>query len=128
VYRPIKAVAVIVLALWGLAAMHCKLEALPGLDFLRSCCFAESAPSVPEDCESDGCGAVEDGDYRAEERTDFAPQPLFILGLPSSGIEAPMSDLDVCCFVASESPPELPKAWQFSHRTALAPRAPSLAS
>lgn len=119
-------VALTVLALWGLAAMHCQLEAVPGFDFLKSCCFVDSAPSSPKDCESDGCGAVEDGGYRAEEETASAPQPLLILALISSVIETPLPELQVGSLVASHPPPELPRAWQFSYRTALPPRAPTL--
>lgn len=123
-----KAVAVMVLALWGLAAMHCKLEVLPGLDFLQSCCFVDSAPCSARDCESDGCRDVEDGSYRAEERKAAAPQPLPLPALVSPLVEAPLPELQTHSFAASESPPELPRLWQFSHRTALPPRAPSIAS
>lgn len=108
--------------------MHCKLEVLPGFDFLKSCCFVDSAPSAPKDCESDGCGAVEDGGYRAEEQTISAPQPLLVLAVLFSAIEVPIPELPACSFVTSESPPELPRTWQFSLRTALPVRAPSLAS
>ena len=115
------------LVLYGLASMHCILEGVPGFDFLKTCCFVDSAPSAPKDCESDEC-VVESGDYRAEEQTVSAPQPLLLLALLSSVIEAPLPEPQVALLVASESPPEIPKVWQFSHRTALPPRAPSIAS
>jgi hypothetical protein len=115
------------LVLYGLASMHCILEGVPGLEFLKTCCFVDSAPSAPKDCESDACVA-ESGDYRAEEQTVAAPQPLLLLALLSSMIEAPLPEPQVASLVASESPPELLKVWQFSHRTALPPRAPSIAS
>jgi hypothetical protein len=123
-----KILALTVLAIWGLAAMHCKLEAVPGFDFLKSCCFADSAPSAPKDCDRDGCGAVEDGSYRSEEQTASAPQPLLVLAVFSSTIEIASPELEAHSFVASQPPPELSKVWQFSHRTALPPRAPSIAS
>jgi hypothetical protein len=123
-----KAVALTVLTLWGLAAVHCKLEALPGLEFLKRCCFADSATSSQQDCESDGCGTVEKGAYRAEERTASVPQPLLILALLAPEIETPMPRVRAGSFAESHAPPELPKAWQFLHRTALLPRAPSIAS
>jgi hypothetical protein len=126
VSRLTKIVALTVLALWGLAAMHCKLEALPGLDFLKTCCFVDSAPASPKHCESDGCGAVEDGTYRAEEQTASAPRPLLMVALLPIVIEAPLQELQPCSLVASLPPPELPRAWQFSYRTALPPRAPSI--
>jgi len=123
-----KVFAMLTLALWGLAAMHCTLEAVPGFDFLKSCCFVDSAPPSPKDCESDGCGAVEDGSYRPEEQTASAPQPLLTLALLSPVIAAPMPELHVQFSLASKTPPELLKIWQFSYRTALPPRAPSIAS
>ena len=123
-----KAAALAVLGVWVLAAMHCRLEAVPGFGFLKSCCFVDSAPSSAGDCESDGCGAVEDGGYRAEEQTASAPQPVLILALFSPVIEARLPELQAPPSAASESPPELTKIWQFSHRTALPPRAPSIVS
>jgi hypothetical protein len=123
-----KMVALTVLAFWGLATMHCNLEAVPGFDFLKSCCFVASAPSSKSDCESDECDAVEKGNYRPEEQTASVPQPLLIVALLSSKPEAQTPELRARSFAASESPPELPRAWQFAHRTALPPRAPSIAS
>lgn len=128
VRRLTKPIALIILALWSLAAMHCRLEVLPGFDFLKSCCFAGSASSAPKDCESDGCGAVEDGGYRAEEQTASAPQPLLVLAVLFAVVEATRPELQACSLVTSESPPEIPKIWQFSLRAALPVRAPSLAS
>jgi hypothetical protein len=123
-----KVFAMLTLVLWGLATMHCTLEGVPGFDFLKTCCFVESETAAPPDCESDGCGAVEDGNYRAEEQTVFAPQPLLLLALPSPVFDASLPAPQAGAVVASESPPELHKLWQFTHRTALPPRAPSVAS
>jgi hypothetical protein len=119
-----KFLALTILAVWGLASMHCKLEAVPGFDFLKICCFADSAPSSPKDCDRDGCGAVEDGSYRSEEQTASAPPPLLVLAVLASVIEPAAPDLHAHSLVASRLPPEMPKAWQFSQRTALPPRAP----
>jgi len=115
------------LVVYGLASMHCILEGVPGFEFLKTCCFVDSAPSAPKDCESSEC-VVENGDYRAEEQSVSAPQPLLFLALLSSVIEAPLPEPQVASVVTSESPPELRKVWQFSHRTARSPRAPSIAS
>ena len=120
-----KLVAMLALALWGLAAMHCTLEGVPGFDFLKSCCFAEAETAAPPDCESDGCGAVEDGNYRPEEQNTATPQPLLIVALLSSAVEVPLTELALCSATVSHPPPELPRVWQFSYRTALPPRAPS---
>ncbi len=122
-----KIAAMLALVLYGLASMHCIFEGVPGFDFLKTCCFVDTGASSPKDCESDGC-VVESGDYRAEEQSVSAPQPLLLLALLSSVIEVPLIEPQVTSLPASESPPELPKGWQFSHRTALPPRAPSIAS
>jgi len=123
-----KIAAMLALVLYGLASMHCILEGVPGFDFLKCCCFVEAASSPLQDCQTSSCGEVERGNYRAEEQSVSAPQPLLLLALLSSVIEAPLPEPQVASLVASESPPELPKVWQFSHRTALPPRAPSIAS
>jgi hypothetical protein len=126
VSRIAKFVALTVLVLWGLAAMHCQLETLPGLALLKSCCLVESAASSPNDCKSEGCCAVEDGNYRPEEQTTSVPQPFLVPALLASVIEVPLPELWADSVVASPSPPELLNVWQFSQRTALPPRAPSL--
>jgi hypothetical protein len=123
-----KVAAMLALVLYGLASMHCALEGVPGLDFLETCCSEDSAPAAPQGCESDGCGPVEGGKYRPEDQTVTAPQPLLVCALFSLVVEALPPEPQAPSLVASESPPELPKVWQFSHRTALPPRAPSLAS
>jgi len=122
-----KVSAILTLVLWGLAAMHCQLEAVPGLGFLKSCCSVDGEGSVPRDCGDDGCSTVEDGKYRPEERTASAPKPQLIPAAFAPVNEAPIPELQAVSFIA-ESPPELPRSWQFAHRTALLPRAPSLAS
>ncbi|WCJ60332.1 hypothetical protein NXS98_04155 [Fontisphaera persica] len=114
----------LMLALYGLASMHCVLEGVPGFGFLKTCCFVDSAPPASQDCESDEC-AVENENYRAEEQNASAPQPLFILAVLSVAIEVPLPALECHAFVAGKPPPELPRVWQFSYRTALPPRAPS---
>ena len=121
-----KTIAMLTLALWGLAAMHCTLEGVPGFGFLKSCCFVDSAPAAPQDCEDDGCGEVEDGQYRSEEQTVSAPVPLLVLSFLLPVWEATAPPARPQPVLPSGSPPELPRAWQFSYRTALPPRAPSL--
>ena len=116
----------LMLALWGLATMHCDLEQVPGFEFLVSCHSQDGAPQQDNDCESDGCSAVESGFYRIEEQASAVPVPLLMLSflLPvweaAPPTPAPLSEPLIC------SPPELPRGWQFSYRTALPPRAPSL--
>ena len=118
-------VVLTVLAVWGLAAMHCKLEVLPGLEFLECCCNVETNVPSPKDCENDGCGTIEDGSYRSEEESVSIPQPVLVRELLAELIEAPLPVFQPSCFVSAALPPELLKVWQFNLRTALLPRAPS---
>lgn len=115
------------LVLYGLASMHCLLEAVPGFDFLKICCFVEAKSSpCPEspDCESDAC-AVEKAQYRPEEQDHRM--------LPPEGMVKPqilLPDLPLLvsqAFACAErgQPPEPAQVWHFSCRTVLLPRAPS---
>jgi hypothetical protein len=117
--------AFMALVLWSLAAMHCQLEDVPGLNFLKSCCLADSVSSSPNDCKNDDCCAAENSDYRPEERTASAPRPLLVTALLSALIESPVLEPQVCFPTVSPSPPEHAKVWQFSQRAAQPPRAPS---
>jgi hypothetical protein len=116
-----------VLALWGLAAMHCNLETLPGMEFLRSCCFVDSSTASHNGCEGDGCEAVENAKYLPGQASVSVPQPALFLALGVSAVEAPLPKLRLyhCTNPDPDPPPDLSKAWQFSFRTALPPRAPS---
>ena len=121
-----RSVALMMLVLWVPVGMHCTLETLPGFSFLQWCCGGE-APHADHDCSSDSCSVVESGLYKIEEHSDAA----FHLAPPLVCVEW---DLTVQGLVESprqlapvaSAPPELPRSWQFSCRTALAPRAPSL--
>ncbi len=125
-----KSVAVLLLALWVPATMHCGLESLPGIEFL-SCCLQDDAKSGPapahqdNDCETDACATVESGLYKQEDSAQPLSLPLLALAVWIRAAE-PITDSTPALIPASSAPPELPKVWQFSHRTALPPRAPSL--
>jgi hypothetical protein len=120
-----KVITLLLLALWPLVVMHCKLETIPGLEFLR--CASDTDTS--SDCEGDGCQTVESATYKPPDHQNVTPQPVFqvlaLSALPEG--ENRSRDHDLCWFVSSV-PPELRKVWQFSFRTALPPRAPSIVS
>jgi hypothetical protein len=124
-----QSVAVVLLALWLPATLHCRLENIPGLEFL-SCCQHEDAEKTPahheQDCANDGCAAVESGFYKQEKPQDAPAKPvLALMTLPGLSLDkGPQDDL-VSIFGIFSSPPELAQSWQFSCRTALPPRAPS---
>jgi hypothetical protein len=121
-----KYAVMLMLALWGLAKVHCDLEQVPGLEFLACCQHPDTAPHQDNDCEHDACSVVESGFYKVEEQAASVPVPLLVLSfvLPlweaAPPAPAPRPELLNC------SLPELPRPWQFFYRTALPPRAPSL--
>jgi hypothetical protein len=108
------------LALWLPATNHCRLETLPGLDFLL--CDASAPGDL--DCEGDACGPVEKVPYKsADSRVVLVDIPALIPAIatavesqPQIGITDPITFVDP------------PPPWQFSLRAAKPPRAPSFAS
>jgi hypothetical protein len=121
-----KYIAALLLALWLPVTMHCELERLPGFGFLQCCCGEVDGQMQTVDCEEDFCEAVESGFYKIEDNPALAPE-LATLLLPApldwmaQALSAPAPHIQV----PSAAPPELPRVWQFSFRTALPPRAPS---
>jgi hypothetical protein len=126
VHRFAKYVAMLLLVMWGLATMHCALEQVAGFEFLACCQHPDTVPHQDNDCSSDACAVVESGFYMIEEQASPVPLPglglSFVLPLWESFPPTPVPR----CEPPNCSPPELPRTWQFSFRTALPPRAPSL--
>jgi hypothetical protein len=126
-----KIVAVGMLAFWAIMTNHCGLEVIPSLSFLACSPETEATQHIPSDCgdEGDACATIESGYYRSEECRISAGEPpsgsAFLLALV-----ADLAALESRVTQASPefAPPELAHVWQFSYRTALPPRAPSLLS
>ena len=116
-------------AAWLPLTSHCKLEALPGLEFLQ--CADGQACHQDADVPNDGgCCSLEAAHYfLPSQQPDVAP--ALLLALPAfesplalvRGLPAPVS-----LGILTAAPPDLPASWQFVFRTALPPRAPSFAS
>jgi hypothetical protein len=85
-----KGVAVLLLAVWGLATMHCALEQLPGFSLLRCCEHLEAAPHQDADCQQDACAVVESGRYRMDDPQAFVPIPFRVLSYLLPQLEPPM--------------------------------------
>jgi hypothetical protein len=123
-----KAMALLLAVLWLPIATHCDLANLPGLEFLACCDHSDVAPHQDENCRQDACDVVESGNYKVEERPVSVPAPallaVFLLPLVPDNPPA----LQASPNIATSTPPELPQRWQFVFRTALPPRAPSIAS
>lgn len=117
------------LGLWLGATNHCKLEEIPGLNFLVCCDHEAGAPHQDEDCDNDTCAQVEDGLYKTEDSKVAAlPPGLLLVGCLSPAAEERSPSRFQIVGFCTIAPPELPVTWQFSSRTALPPRAPSIAS
>jgi hypothetical protein len=117
------------LALWLPAINHCRLEQLPGLGFLSCCDHEDAAASHHDDCQTDGCAAVESGLYKTAGGRIQSPAPVLLTAtllaaLPDEIPAPPASRLTRSATI----PPGDSGGWQFSFRTALPPRAPSFAS
>ena len=119
----------LLVAIWPLVTSHCSLEQMSGLEFLACADEADSAPHQENNCQTDSCASVESGFYKTEDGhhvvppAPLSPSPL----LTAISLEA-AQPAAVSRIVFDSAPPELLKVWQFSHRAAAPPRAPSLPS
>jgi hypothetical protein len=114
----------LVLAVWSVAVVHCKLETVLGYDILR--CAEDSKGNA--DCGGDGCETVEVAAYKVPDHQNVAPLPIILPDLLSLCPSVEVVPIEQPPFVACQSPPEIPQSWQFASRAAPSPRAPSLAS
>jgi len=117
---------------WLPMTSHCRLESVPGFEFLacltESSCHGEPIPqqSAPEDS---GCCSVEKSHYKTEQlRVTLPPLELQPVDSASAINLASTLPAEVSIGVLTAAPPGITKSWQFSSRTALPARAPSLAS
>jgi hypothetical protein len=130
--RFVKTVLILLLTLvWAAASNHCKLEQVPGLTFLACADHAEETQDIPsqdEGCDTDGC-SFEVQLYKTENAQASAPAPLFLFTLFLNPLlhelVAPATTSHI---LPDAAPVVLTRVWQFSYRTALPPRAPSLLS
>ncbi len=129
------------LAFWLAGANHCRLEQLPGMEFLactadagEDACAESSDCAGHEDegCADDSCAAVEGAIYKtASVRLEIAA-PHESSGIPPQFLLASLQP--IIAFAPSAAtptdvaPPELSRLWQFSLRAAAPPRAPSFIS
>jgi len=119
----------LLVALWPLVTSHCDLEQLPGLEFLTCADAAATTAHKDDACETDSCASIESGFYKTEDGRQVVPTPPLV---PSAFLTAILQQAAqpsaTTSIVLDSVPPELPKVWQFSFRTALPPRAPSFVS
>lgn len=119
-------------AFWALVTSHCGLENTFGLEFLT--CSTEAADATPHqssDCgDDDACATIESGCYKSEERQVSVTKPCLAPAALALPLLSERTDFESAArlLAPATTPPELAHAWQFSFRTALPPRAPSLLS
>ena len=126
----IKAAVALVLALVWLPAASCCLIDASGLLGKPDCCSGDhSKPvSVPGNCDKP-CAALASATFLPQQAYPvvFAPDSVWLFTLNDSlpEIQRPAgANRDL----PATAPPEVAGHWQFSFRTALAPRAPSFVS
>jgi hypothetical protein len=117
---------------WVLLTSHCRIEAMPGFELLR-CATDIHEPAESENggdpCKDTGCCLFESAQYHAPRQHEIAPVVVFAV-VPAEIFRAVTQSLprEVSLGLLTDAPPDLPTSWQFRSRTALPPRAPSLAS
>lgn len=114
---------------WALLTSHCQVEAMPGFEFLRCAPDSHQSDESGDPCKDNGCCAIESAQYYAPRQYEVVP--VIVVGLaPLDNFDAVERSLpkDISLGILTAAPPELPRSWQFSLRTALLPRAPSVIS
>lgn len=119
--------AAVLALLWLPLSSHCTWEHLPGLELFSCHSEAETEPHQDDDCQTDGCAAVETGSYKIEEQPASIPAQLLLPCLTSMLPTGTTTPLNLGSAPASP-PPELSRNWQFAFRAAAPPRAPSFVS
>jgi hypothetical protein len=117
-----------VVGLWLGMNFHCRLESVPGLEFMS--CEASHVPENPADthCDDNACRTIEAGHFTQAIARVSPERPAASAAL--AGRVAPEPELQPVAGVSAPPatvPPDLPRAWQFLCRAALPPRAPSTA-
>jgi len=119
-----KGITLLLLAVWPVAVIHCKLESISGLEFLK--CASQAADD--SDCQGDGCQTVEGASYKNPDQQPVLAEPFLVLGWAALLPTVDCEPNQVSLFVGPELPPELPRTWQFLSRAAPPVRAPSFVS
>jgi len=128
--RVLRSIAALVLALiWLPATLHCGLKAAGWLESVETACCAdhdEAPGEQPAGCSHNTCGLVESGEYQPATHFLKVATSATVVCFSSlmefvpETLRVPESDAPA----EAESPPEIPRTWQFVARAALSPRAP----
>lgn len=125
----IRLMAVCLALFWVPLTNHCRIEAATGEAFLHS--HADDGHGHDHDSDHAGCLMAESGDYKSEVRPisliPSADALVFLAAWFQQDLDEPLVAAGLRQ-PAGQPPPELAVSWTFVSRTALPPRAPSLAS
>ncbi len=125
VRRLFTVVAFLLIGCWAPLTAHCNLDRLPAFEFLK--CAQDAQPAG--DCDDTACDSVESGLYKTQEHPELNLSPVLEVVCFALFLVEPDNANDSAFECApTVSPPDLPVTWQFSFRTALPPRAPSITS
>lgn len=123
--------ALLLVALWLPATLHCQLEGA-GLDEFFSCASHASADddnhAHPDGCTDSVCQTVESGEYSFTKQRITLAQPLAsacLYHLCLLQLSAP-TPARVCVSLTIDPVPPWQPSWHFVRRTALPARAPDL--
>src|SRR2546425_8686761 len=105
--------AVVFAVLWAPLTAHCKLECLPGLEFLH--CPSDTPSS--SDCTGDGCQVAESGLYKLEDsQSAISFAIVFLLLTDALPATEQLSSSQLLPHYQTDSAPGPPRHWQFSFR------------
>ena len=122
--------AVLLIAIWLPAVLHCRIEGFLGLE----CCAEQGShqSGKQKSCEGDICDALEAGVIKSStDQITVAPAQV-CLCLICQAITPeflPLSESSAfASFQETSAPPEIIQSWHFLSRTALPARAPDCVS
>ena len=119
-----KLVALLLVALWLPATLHCRLEGL-GLGAIFTCAD-DSAKTTGTGCTDDGCQSLEDGQF-ALGKTRIDPAVLLLLTCACVQCFLPVAPPEIAPEISAGSAEDTAPwqcTWQFARRAALPARAP----
>lgn len=118
-------VALVLLALWMPATLHCELEWVGAFSDCSSCHEQAGNGDVARDCDADACAVIEKSAYRFGADVLLLKPPELIGWIFLSAIVLPEPDAIVARRLdATAAPPEVIRTWHFVTRAASPPRAP----
>jgi hypothetical protein len=126
--RVLKRLLLILLVLgWAPITAHCKLEILPGLEFLQCISEAQASSGSEGHCNDTECCSVETSLYKAAQPRVAIPAPeLSTFSMDSRLTLATPLPGQVHPGILPVPPRDfIEPSWQFLFRTASPPRAPS---